>query len=291
MTHKNISSLNWFLLFFLAAVWGSSFILMKKAMLVFSPAQVGCMRVFIAFLSLAPFIFQNISKIKNHQWKYLAVTGLLGSGIPVFLFTAAQKHIDSAVAGILNALTPLFALMFGLVFFKARYSYLKIIGVIVGFAGAAVIILFKTGGGMETNYFYALLVVLATMMYAMNVNILKTKLHDCTPIVITVGVFSVMGPPAGIWLFSTDFLEILKTNTHGYEALGYMCILAILGTSYSWILMNKLLQDTNVLFASTTTYLIPIVAVMWGVADGEIIGIAHIIGMITILAGVYLTSR
>ena len=102
MTHKNISLTNWFLLFFLASVWGSSFILMKKALLVFSPVQVGCLRLFIAFLSLIPFIFPRVREIKKAQWKYLAVVGLLGSGIPVFLFTTAQQHIDSGVAGILN---------------------------------------------------------------------------------------------------------------------------------------------------------------------------------------------
>lgn len=291
MTHKNISALNWFLLFFLAAVWGSSFIMMKKAMLVFSPVQVGCLRIFIAFLSLIPFIFPRVKEIKKEQWKYLAAVGLLGSGIPVFLFTIAQQHIDSAVAGILNSLTPLFALSFGLLFFKAKYNWVKISGVLVGLIGAVVIVLFKSNGEHETNYWYALLVVLATMMYATNVNILKVKFQEANPVTITIGVFLVMGPPAGIWLFSTDFLQVVKTNPQSYGALGYMCILAFLGTSYSWILMNRLLQQTNVLFASTTTYLIPIVAVMWGVIDGESIAMMHIAGMLLILVGVYLTSR
>lgn len=260
-------------------------------MFVFSPVQVGCLRIFLAFLSLIPFIILKVKEIKKEQWIYLTAAGLLGSGIPVFLFTTAQQHIDSSVTGILNSLTPLFALLFGSIFFKAKYSWLKISGVIVGLSGAVLIILFKSNGESETNYWYALLIVLATMMYATNVNILKSKFQEANPITIAVGVFCIMGPLAGIWLFNTDFLEKMQNHPQSWHALGYMTILAVVGTSYSWILMNILLQNTNVLFASTTTYLIPIVAVMWGIADGEPIAAIHIAGMLFILAGVYLTSR
>ena len=280
---------NYLTLLFLATVWGSSFILMKKGLLVFSDVQVAALRLFIAFLSLVPFLFQAFKKVSKVHILPIFVMAFFGNGIPAFLFTKAQTQLDSSLVGILNSLVPLFTLVFGIYFFKSRPSKTNILGVLLGLFGAVFLTLFSVGGGVEINN-YVLLVVVATVMYAISINVIKKYLQGIDALSVTALAFLIIGPLSAVYIFNADFLTLAKTE-QGIEALLYIALLAVVGTSSAVVIFNKLISRSSAIFASSVTYLIPIVAIFWGILDGEIVTMYHLIGFVIILAGVYLVNK
>ena len=280
---------NYLTLLFLATVWGSSFILMKKGLLVFSDVQVAALRLFIAFLSLVPFLFRAFKKVCKKHIFPIVIMAFFGNGIPAFLFTKAQTQLDSSLVGILNSLVPLFTLLLGVYFFKSRPSKTNIAGVLLGLCGAVFLTLFSMGKGVEINN-YVLLVVLATVMYAVSINVIKKYLQDIDALSITALAFSIIGPLSAFYIFNADFLTLAKTD-QGIEAMLYIALLAVVGTSSAVVIFNKLISRSSAIFASSVTYLIPIIAILWGVFDGEIITIHHILAVAIILSGVYLVNK
>jgi len=280
---------NYLILLFLAVIWGSSFILMKRGLEVFSYTQVSTLRLFIAFLSLLPFIVRALKRVEKKHWGAIIITAFLGNGIPAFLFTKAQTHLDSSFVGILNSLTPLFTLILGIYFFKSKPSKTNIIGIVIGLSGALILTFSDIGGAISINH-YALFVILATIFYAISVNVIRKYLSDLDGISISALAFLFLGPASGIYVFSTDFVSLLFTDG-GKEAFIYIVILAVIGTSFAVVIFNKLVKDSSAIFASSVTYLIPIVALLWGVFDGENITIYHLAGVTVILSGVYLVNK
>jgi len=280
---------NYLTLLFLATVWGSSFILMKKGLLVFSDVQVAALRLFIAFLSLVPFLFQAFKKVSKKHFFPILVMAFFGNGIPAFLFTKAQTQLDSSLVGILNSLVPLFTLLLGIYFFKSRPSKTNIAGVLLGLCGAVFLTLFSMAGGVEINS-YVLLVVLATVMYAISINVIKKYLQGIDALSVTALSFSILGPLSAFYIFNADFLMLAKTD-QGIEAMLYIALLAVVGTSSAVVIFNKLISRSSAIFASSVTYLIPIIAILWGVFDGEIITMHHILAVAIILSGVYLVNK
>tara|TARA_B110000263_G_scaffold938_1_gene776 strand:+ start:4032 stop:4904 length:873 start_codon:yes stop_codon:yes gene_type:complete len=280
---------NYLILIFLAIIWGSSFILMKRGLEVYSYTQVAALRLFIAFLSLLPFIFRAFKKVAKKHWGPIIITAFLGNGIPAFLFTKAQTHLDSSFVGILNSLTPLFTLLLAIYFFKSRPTKTNILGIIIGLTGAFMLSSSNLDGVFAIN-FYTILVVLATLFYAISVNVIRKYLADLDAISISALAFLFIGPASGIYVFSSDFMPFLNTD-RGISALLYIAILAVIGTSLAVVIFNKLIKDSSAIFASSVTYLIPIVAIFWGVLDGENILFSHIFGAVIILCGVYLVNK
>ena len=273
----------------LAFIWGSSFILMKKGLHIFSYTQVADLRMSLAWLSLLPLVWSQLKKTPAHFWIPLAVVGLFGNGIPAFLFTKAQTQLDSSLTGILNALVPLFTLLIAVFVFKIKVKWYNILGILIGLTGA--IWLVAGDGVVMKNAHYAWFVVVATICYAISLNTIKNYLGELNPIHITGLAFFFVGPPTLIHLFSTDFLEIMNTQEKAWSALGYIFILAVIGTSMAVAIFNKLVARTTAIFASSVTYLIPIFAIMWGVIDGEQIALQHILGTAIIFAGIYLVNK
>ena len=286
---QNSNVANWSIMIFLAFIWGSSFILMKRGLDVFSYTQVADLRMGLAWLSLLPFVWSQLKKTPTHFWIPLAVVGLFGNGIPAFLFTKAQTQLDSSLTGILNALVPLFTLLIAVFIFKTKVKGYNILGILIGLTGA--IWLVAGDGVVMENAHYAWFVVVATICYAISLNTIKNYLGELNPIHITGLAFFFVGPPTLIHLFSTDFLEIMNTQEKAWSALGYIFILAVIGTSMAVAIFNKLVARTTAIFASSVTYLIPIFAIMWGVIDGEHIALQHILGTAIIFAGIYLVNK
>lgn len=280
------------LITFLALVWGSSFILMKRALIVYTPYQIGALRIFVAFLALSPLLINRIRTIEKRKWKYFIATGFLGNGIPSVLFPLAETNISSAVAGMLNSLTPIFTLIVGMVWFGMQAGRSRVIGLLVGLTGAIILLSGQvTGsGGFDINIF-ALYVILATVCYAFSVNILRYKLADTDSLTNSAFALLCVGIPMGIYLFSTDFIH--RTSVTEGSGFAFVCILllALLSTALSTILFNRLIKTSGALAASSVTYLIPIVAVLWGLWDHETFGITHLAGLIAILIGVYIVNR
>jgi drug/metabolite transporter (DMT)-like permease len=291
MTSKS-TLLSWSILFFLMIIWGSSFILIKRSLTVFSPEEVGALRIVITFLALFPLALLRVRQIRGKTWLILAITGLLGSGLPPFLFARAQVGIDSNLAGILNSLTPLFTLLFSLVFFRFSTRWYNMLGVFIGLGGAVGLLQVSGGHEFTFNFTYALYVILATMCYAMNVNLIKAYLKEIDAISITAFTFFILGLPVLLYLLIfTDFTIQLTEDPAVWQGLGYMAVLALAGTALALILFNRLIKISTPLFASSVTYLIPVVAVMWGIIDGEIFEIRYLIWMAMILGGVFLVNR
>lgn len=290
MKNSTAPFVKWILMILLALIWGSSFILMKRGLIDFSPTQVASVRMLTAFICLLPFVISQIPKIEPHQWKYIFATGILGNGIPAFLFTIAQTEVPSFMAGMLNSLTPLFTLIIGYFIFHSDVSFNKIAGVAVGLAGAISLILMNSGGSVAHVTWYPLLIVAATIMYGCSVNIIRHKLQNVEAIHISGFALWVVGPPTGIYLFTTDFIQKLNQNPHALVSLGYVLLLGIFGTAISIVLFNKLIKMSGALFASSVTYLIPIVAMLWGFSDHESLTIWHLVALGAILGGVYLIN-
>lgn len=282
---------DWFLLLLLALIWGSSFILMKRGLAEYLPSQVAAIRMFAAFVCLSPFVITSVTKVRVSDWKYLASSAVFGNGIPALLFSVAQTKISSSVAGILNSLTPLFTMIIAFLFFKNKILPIHFFGILIGFAGAVIILLFRSNGSFEGNYSYSLLIVAATIGYAFSINIIKNYLKDMRPLHISGFAVSIAGIPYGIYLFSTDFITRLQSSHAAVISLGYVLILSIGGTAISLVLFNRLIKTSSVLFASSVTYMIPVVALIWGFSDSEKLGIMNLIGLCAILAGVYLVNR
>lgn len=284
----NITTQNWIVLIFLSLVWGSSFILMKKALVSFSGVQVGSLRMSIAFLIFLPYCFFIFKKIPRKRFLPIFLIGLVGSFIPAFLFAIAQTKIDSAPTGILNSLVPLFTYVWGISVFGQKNNRKQFIGILIGLLGAVVLVL-EPNSTFGINA-YALLVLLATILYGLSSNIAKKYLQDVPPMYITAMGFGLIGIPALGILFSTNFFEVMQTNPNAWVSLGYVSILSIVGTALALLLFWRLIQETNPIFGSLTTYIMPIVAICWGLLDGEILVLRQYLGFFLIFFSVLLVK-
>ncbi|MBP6871324.1 MAG: DMT family transporter [Bacteroidales bacterium] len=288
----NSSLFPWVILVILAVIWGSSFILIKKGLNYFTSVEVGALRISIAFLFLLPFVFKRIRRLSRREWKFLILNGMIGSGFPAFLFAKAQTGIDSSLAGILNSLTPLFTLIVSLSFFSLKIKWFNILGVIIGLIGAIGLISISGGKSFDFNFGYAVYIIFATICYATNVNIVKYKLKDTDALTITVFSFFTIGIPILLYLLLfTGFINKMTTIPTSWEGLGYIGILAVVGTGMALIAFNKLVKIASPVFAASVTYLIPVVAVSWGMIDGEKITILAFFWMMVILLGVFLVNK
>lgn len=287
---KKQKTLAWGILLTLSLIWGSSFILIKKGLAVYSPAQVGALRVISGFVFLLGLVIYRFRKIPRAKWGTLFISGMAGIFVPAFLFPLAQTHVDSAITGVLNALTPMSALIIGTLAFHQKTSLGKVIGVVVGFIGITILIFTGSDGNFSFNA-YALYVVAATVCYGFNLNYIKRYLSDLKSIDASIFAIAFVGPLAIVYLFSTDFTTVYSQKEGSLFALAMIGILGVFGTALSLILFNKLLQMTNPIFTSSVTYLIPIIAIIWGVADGEKLLPSHYIGILITIAGVWLVNR
>jgi len=264
---------------------------MKRGLEVYSHSTVAGLRISISFLLLVPFALRHIRKVDKKYWKYLIASGFLGNGIPAFLFTKAQTEIPSSLSGMLNSLTPIFALIVGILLFKTKPLKTQVVGVSIGLIGAFLLIS-SNGINLEnSNLSFTLLIVLATICYAFSVNIIKTYLKDINSIAITSLAFLSIGPFVISYLFTTDFIYITNNNPESGSALFYITLLSVFGTAISVILFNMLIKKTSTLFATSVTYLIPVFAIMWGLLDTETINYLQILGISIILIGVYFINK
>lgn len=285
--------LAWLYLILLSLIWGSSFILMKEGLVAFTSDEVAALRISIAFLALLPFMAKHYKSVDlKKDWRGLLIMGAFGNLIPAFLFTAAETQISSSLTGMLNALTPLFTILIGVLVFKTKIQSFQILGVAIGLIGAVCLMGFSEGGGETKNINYAMLVVAATFCYAVSVNGIKKYLSHVNSVAASVWAFTMIGPVAISYLFlGTDFQTHLTQHPEGAASLGYICILACVGTAFAVVLFNTLIRISNIVFASSCTYLIPVVAIGWGLLDGETVTIVQFFSMGIVILGVWLINK
>lgn len=287
MVLKNIK---WVLLIVLSLIWGSSFILIKRGLVGLSPMQLGSLRILFSAVFLILIGFKSLTEIKRHQWKYIVLTSFFGTFIPAFLFALAQTQITSSVSSILNSLTPLNTLILGALAFGLTFKRTQIVGVIIGLIGTLLLIINGAINHPGQNYWYALLVLVASVCYALNVNLLKKYLVNLKPLSITTGNFLVLFFPALLVLLSTDFVSVFK-QPQVQQSMLFVALLGVVGTGIANIMFFKLIQISSPVFATSVTYLIPIVAFFWGLLDGEMLTPIQFIGAFVVLLGVYLSSK
>jgi drug/metabolite transporter (DMT)-like permease len=285
------STKDWIVLLLLGTVWGCSFIMIKKAVHVFNPLQMTSWRMVLAWAVYLPVALAYWSKIDWTKWKYLAGVAFFGSAIPNFMFAVAQQHVNSGLAGVLNSLTPFFTLLLGVSFFGMTFTRNKAIGVLLGLTGAVILVWFNSGGTVSGNFYFAALCVLATICYAINANLVNTHLREEHPAAIASAAFMVTGIVFLGMLWWSGGIEAARTNPKGLEGLGYVFYLAAIGTVVGSIVYFWLLQRTSAIFATSVTYLLPVVALLIGLLDGETLSVFDGIGTGVILAGVYLARK
>lgn len=287
MDNKN---LKWIYLLILSFVWESSYILIKKALIGLSPLQVGSLRTIISTVLLLAIGYSSLKSIPKDKWKWILITGLV-SFIPPFLFAYAQTEIDSALAAILNSLTPLATLLIGVGFYRFKIDSKQISGVIIGLIGSVLLMYQGSVINPDQNLLYVFFIIFASILYALQVNLLKVHLQDVSAVAITVGNFIFIFPLAVVIFFMSDYKQIDISNKDVKVALFCLIILSIVGTVFAKILFNKFVQIASPVFASSVTYILPIVALFWGLLDGEIFTLNQLFATLIILIGVYLANK
>ena len=289
-SNMNNQYVKWLYLAILSLVWGSSYILIKWGLVALTPLQLGSLRLLITTIALLMVGYRSLRGLSKYHLKWLAITGYVGTFFPAFLFAFAQQFIDSAIAAILNALTPLLTIIFGLLFFRIDILKKQYFGVGIGLLGSIGLV----WGGLQTasniNPIYTLLILAASCCYAINIHFIKIHLAQVGVMAITLGNFVFMAPAALVVLICSDFFTP-QTFSHPeiYPAIGYITILALAGSAFAKYLFNKFVKITSAVFASSVTYTLPIVALFWGVYDGEVITQFQLLSTAVILVGVYLS--
>ncbi|MEO8240402.1 MAG: EamA family transporter [Flavobacterium sp.] len=282
--------LKWAYLLVLSLIWGSSFILIKRGLVGLTAVQVGSFRIIFAALFLLIVGFKSLKKISGRQWKFVTITSFFGTFTPAFLFAIAETEVDSSIVAILNSLTPLNTLVLGIIVFGIQFQKRQVLGVLIGLIGCVLLVLSGASAHPGQNYYYVGLVVIATLCYAINVNLIKKYLSDLNSLSITTGNFTVLLLPALIILSTTDISQRLYLDTTQYSIF-FVIILGVLGTGIANVLFFKLIQMSSPVFATSVTYLIPIVAFFWGLLDNEMLTPIQFFGAFVILIGVYLSAK
>jgi drug/metabolite transporter (DMT)-like permease len=281
----------WFYLIVLSIIWGSSYILIKKGLDGFSAIQLWGVRVLMAGLLLMLIGFRSLRTIGKGQWKWVALSGVVGSFIPMFLFAWAETEIDSSIASILNSLVPLFTLFVGYALFRISFSLNQLAGVLVGLVGAGLLIYLGSEVNPNQNYWYSSGVVVASFCYAINANLIKSKMQSVSPMGIATGNFLFLIVPAlGVVLFSGALSAPVRQGPHFWSSLGYIALLCVFGTAIAKVMFNRLVQISTPVFSVSVTYLIPVVGVVWGILDGERFSAGQFGAAALILLGVYLVN-
>ncbi len=286
----SISLQAWLLLLAVSLLWGSSYILIKRALVGFDPVQMAAWRIVLSGLLVLPFFVREMRRLDWGRWKALLVVGLFGTAIPSWLFALAQTQISSALSGLLSSLTPLFTLLLGILCFGLPLVWSKVLGVLLGLAGAAWLLLGQDGT-LQGPALYGLFAVLGAFCYGINANAVKAWLQDMSPRDISIVSFVLIVPAGLLMGLQSQAWEPLANHPQGWASLGWVVALALGGTVIASFLFFRLVQLTSAVFGSMTSYLVPVVAVLWGWLDGETISLHFFAGMALILAGLWLSQK
>lgn len=280
----------WLLFAAISLIWGSSFILMKAGMTSLSPYQVAAIRILSGGLVLLPIAIRHFKELPAEKLGWVIVTGFVGSFFPAFLFCIAETRIDSSLAGMLNALTPVFTILIGTIFFNIKVTLRKSLGILLGFAGLSGLFLAKGAVNLQ-DISYATLVLAATLCYGLNINLVNHHLKGVSAVSIAAIAFAFLLLPALLVLYFTGYFSVAVQTKPMLLATGASVILGVLGTALATIFFYMLVKKAGPIFTSLVTYGIPFVAIAWGFAYGETINLLQVCCLGVILGGVWLVSR
>ena len=282
----NADKEKWVLLIILSIIWGSSFILIKKSLEHFSPYQVGALRVLIAGIILLPIAISKYKLFPKKHLKWLILAAFTGNFIPMFLFPIAETEVSSSIAGIINSMMPIFVIIVGALVWKFETTKQQIFGTLISFTGVCLLAFGGDGEGGKFKLIPILLLLLATLCYAMSTTTVKSKLMEVSSTVLSAFVFSfVLFFPSVIALTFTGFFSTFSLDEKNLTGLMFVSLLSVFGTGLAMMMNYRLLKVSSPLFASTVTLLMPIVAIIWGFLDGEKLSIMQFVGAVIIIAG------
>ena len=282
--------INWLLFLVLSIIWGSSFILMKHSKEELSASQIGALRIFCGGVILLPLAAIHIPRIPSRKIFVVILSGVTGNLLPAFLFASAiSKDIDSSLAAILNSFTPIFVVLIAIVIFRDKIRAQRIIGVIIGFVGLVLLFLLWKGVGFE-NFKYALLILLATVLYGVNINVVGHFLKEVPPLYIATVSLAVMTIPSAYVLWQQNFLQLSFGEPTVQWSIVETAILGVVGSAIATVLFYMLIKKAGGIFASLVTYAVPFIGILWGMLDGERITIKQVACLGIILFGVYLAN-
>lgn len=284
------SLVSWLVFIILSIVWGSSFILMKGGLLFLSAIQVASLRIIFSAIVLLPWSLKYIFSVPFSKIRIIILSGILGSLLPAYLFCIAEEKIDSAFAGTLNSLTPVFVAVTGVLFFRSSVSTKKIIGISIAFLGSLLLLFATKSLNYKTNISYGLLIFLATISYGTNANLVHKYLAGISSLKIAAIALTLCAIPALFILYASNFFKLNLLDHNIHISLIYILLLAVFGTALATVLYYKLVKTSGALFSSMVTYCIPIVANIWGLIFGETIGLLQISCLLIILSGVYIAN-
>jgi len=289
LVNKNQSLAKWGYLILLSLIWGSSFILIKKGLTGFGYFEAATIRLMSAGLAFLPFGLGNFGKIPRGQYVYVVLTALLGMFIPAFLFCLAQVKVQSSVAAMLNGLTPVFTFVFSIILFKISYKINQVFGLLLGLTCAILLAVERSNTAITFNW-HAGLIILAALCYGFNINLLKQRLSHIPAVVLSTVTVSITGLLAFFLAFLPNIGSYHPSQIEWMPLLA-LVVLGVFGTAIAQLIQYKLIKDTSALFASSTTYIIPVVAVFWGILDGEQFHLIHALSIVGILAAVVLIRK
>ena len=280
---------NWIILIILSIIWGSSFILIKKGLQAFNYLEVASLRLIIAFIILIPFVISSLKKCKIESLTSLIIVSLIGTVLPAILFAQAQTHLNSSLTGMLNSLTPIFTLFLGVLFFNKKTHPLQFAGLIISMTGTYMLL--SPSGFNGEDFKYSSLIILASVCYGLSINIIRNNLKEMQSLDIAVITSFLSAIIPIIYITNSGTKEIIMKISLNLPSFYYLIVLGTIGTSIAIIIFNHLIKRSSAVFASTTTYLIPIFAIIWGLIDGETIYKNEYIAIIIVLFGVFIMNR
>ncbi len=256
--------------------------------------QIAAVRIFSAGFVFIPFAFFHFKKIPKSKLGLVILSAVVGNLLPAFLFAEAITKLDSSLAGILNSLTPICVVIIGIFFFKDRIKSQKVWGVMTGFIGLVLLtilpmIMEKKMMSME-NLGYTSLIIIATFLYGINVNMVGHYLKGLNPVHIATVSLSVMTIPSGLILWHQDFHLLNFKSINVQYSIWASVALGIAGSAIATALFYILVKKAGMLFASLVTYGIPFIALFWGFLDNEKITWVQWLCLGIILFGVYLAN-
>jgi drug/metabolite transporter (DMT)-like permease len=275
-------------LLLLAAIWGSSFLLIKLGLEGFTPIQVVEGRIVVAALVLLALLLTRGVRLPAGVWPSLVLMAVVANIIPFLLITWGEEHISSSLAAILNSTTPLFTALLANVFLHTeKLTPLRAIGILVGFAGVGVIV----GGGEQGSLGGQLAVILASASYGVGFVYARRHLvgRAGTPLRLSAGQLSVA---AIIFLPVAAVDAGVTPPDFGAKATLSVLALGAVGTGLAYLLYYRLIEDVGATSASFVTYLIPIFGAVlgWAILD-ERIGWNVVAGAALVLGGIALAEH
>ncbi len=283
--------INWSIFILLSFIWGSSFILMKESTTALNGWQIASIRIFSAGLVFLPFAIFHLNQIPLNKLWLIILSAILGNLLPAFLFAIAiHEHVNSSLAGILNSLTPLLVIVLGILFFKAVIKTKKIVGVLIGFIGLVILSVSK-GGITLSNFWPAMMILLATLFYGFNVNLVSHYLKEIEPFKMATVSLAFMLIPTSIFIWKLNVIPLALNDETTRWPIADAVLLGVVGSAVATALFYVLIKRAGGVFASLVTYGIPIVAIFWGIWANENVAPIQIGCLLLILGGVYLANR